>query len=355
MVENLDLDNSFRLSIKSLEQSLDPKAIHAAVQALRDTIAGLSGLDQTAFSFIYGPPRRQQEDNPLPISRRAGLLWLGLQFEAPLDKFRIVLGCIGNWLDRTRQLNLFAVELPPAHTMTLQTDQAKVLAQLLPLGEALLSPQDMYLSQAEAFVGTFGELTPAAKASLDIMRYRTRLSSQVADDLNAQAMGPFKTLTEKYQHFRRELMVCKQESDLDAEFWQVMQDKAATMGLPAVDAQFLKAERLHILQAEAEQGRQQAEAEAEAEAKRRRYQDQQQRLMTYRHTFEALLLDTLAPESFSQDPDVFQRSVLTNLSASEFNRGRLAQAREFHNLSQLEADAVEKTVLDELYLLSGLL
>ncbi|MGB3311919.1 MAG: hypothetical protein WA939_05255 [Nodosilinea sp.] len=280
-------------------------------------------------------------------------MYTGLQFEAPLDKFNVVLRCVGNWLERTKQKALFAINIPPTYTLTLQTDQAKELAQLLPLGEALLPPQELYLTKAEDYVNTFGELTPAAKANLLLMRHRMGLYSEETNDLNAKAMGPFKTLSEKYQHFRRELLVYKQESDLDSELWQVMQAKADTMSLPEADAQFLKAERLNTLRQQADRDRQQREAKAEAE--RQRYREQQQRLDRYRQAFVALVIDALVPLNIAPEVDQFRQATMAQLSGSEFNRGRLTLARDFYHLSPQEADALEKSVLDELYLLSGLL
>ncbi|MGG6238564.1 hypothetical protein ACQ4N7_07965 [Nodosilinea sp. AN01ver1] len=282
----------------------------------------------------------------------------------------MVLRCVGNWLDRTAEQYSFEVNIPSAqaiaqqidpadgkkssaYTITLATNRAKTLAQLLPLGEALLPPQELYLTKAESYVNTFGELTPAAKANLLLLRHRMGLVSEETNDLNTRAMGPFKTLGDKYQHFRRELLVCKQESDLDSEFWQVMQAKADTMSLPEADAQFLKAERLSALRQEAEQERQQREAEAEAE--RQRYREQRQRLERYSQAFESLVMDAVVPLSLAPDVDQFRQAMMARLSGAEFNRGRLIQAREFYQLSPPEIDALEKRVLDELYLLSGLL
>ncbi|MEA5451234.1 hypothetical protein VB780_21820 [Leptolyngbya sp. CCNP1308] len=347
------MDNGFRLSVKSLEHNAEPKIIHAAIQELCSSITRLSGLEHTAFVFFPQPKRQPPGAGKPPTNTPEPELYGALRFEAPLSKFRVVLRRVGDWLDRTKQTSLFAIEMPPAHTMTLQTNQAKALAQLLTLGEALLPPQTLYLTQAESYVYTFGEITPAARANLLLVRHQVGISDDQANDLNARAMGPFKTLSEKYQHFRKELLACKEEITLDEDFWQVMQDKAITMSLPKADAEFLKDERLRTLRTEIERTRQQAEADAETERQHQRRQ--QQRLLDYRQTFEALVLDTLNPDSLGQDADSFRQQVLTQLSASEFNRGRLIHGREFYQLSQQEADALEKTVLDELYSLSGLL
>ena len=352
MVEDSGLANGFKLSIKSLESGLDPKVIHAAVQVLRSSISALSELEQTPFSFFYGSQR--PTDNLLAAKTPGETMYTGLQFEAPLDKLTVVLRCVGDWLERTKQKSLFAIAIPPAYTLTLQTDQAKGLAQLLPLGEALLPPHDIYLAKAETYIDIFGDFTPAARANLAIMCHRLGLSAEEAKDLNAQSRGPFKTLTEKYQHFRRELMACQQESALvDGDFWRVMQDKAATMSLPEADAEFLKAERLHALRAQAEQTRQQAEAAAEAERQRQR--QQQQRLVNYRQTFIDVVMGNLTPQSSAPDAATFRQGMMAHLSATEFSRGRLTQAREFYHLSQPEVEVLEQAVLDELYLLSGLL
>jgi hypothetical protein len=351
MVDDSGSAQSFQLSIKSLESGLDPKVIHAAVQVLRSTISALSNLDQTPFSFFYGAQR--DSDNLSGASDSGGTTYTGLQFETPLDRFSVVLRCVADWLDRTKRKNRFELTIPEVYTLVLETDQAKSLAQLLSLGEALLTPEAIYLIKAQAYIDTFGDFTPATRANLAIVRHRVGLAQEVANDLNAQAMGPFKTLTEKYQHFRKELLVCKQESALDGDFWQVMQDKAAAMSLPEADAEFLKAERLYALRAEAEQARQQAEALAEAE--RRQQRQQQQRLADYRQTFIDVVLGNLTSQVSAVDAAAFRQGMMAHLSATEFNRGRLTQAREFYHLSQPEVEVLEQSVLDELYLLSGLL
>ncbi|WOD38435.1 hypothetical protein [Nodosilinea sp. E11] len=352
MVNDFDSNPSFRLSIKSLEPELDARAIDADAQALCSRITQLSSLGHTTFTFLtQAHPLTPRLSTVAPGADRN--LSVGLWFEAPLNKFRVVLRCVGNWLDRTTQRYSFEVSIPPAYTLTLQTNQAKVLAQLLPLGEALLPPGEIYLTQAEGYVHSFGELTPAAKANLLLVRHRMGLSADETHDLNARAMGPFKTLADKYQHFRKELLVCQQEGSLDDDFWRVMQAKAATMGLPEADAQFLKAERINALRHAADQARQQAEAEAEAN--RQRHREQQQRLTNYRRTFEALAIDALATQAPGLEATEFHQGVMAYLSGPEFNRGRLTQARGFYQLNPQEADALEKTVLDELYLLSGLL
>jgi hypothetical protein len=364
MVKELDSSNSFRLSIKSLEDNADPRVVHAGLQALRSSITQLSNLEQTKFAFLPNPPYSILAGATADPRAIAPSLYAGLQCQAPLNKFRVVLRCLGNWLERTAQKTLFVLEIPPSHTITLQTSQAKVLAQLLTLGEALLPPYEFYRTQAEGYVSTFGELTPAAKANLSLVQQRVGLSVEEADELNATAMEPFKTLAEKYQHFRRELLVCKQVSDLDKNFWTVMRAKAVTMGLPEADAQFLKDERLHALRHEAEQTRRQAEAEAAAEAQRQH--EQQQRLLGYRHRFEEIVIDSLTPQGrhigsagaqVGHQPEaaLFRQGVMANLAGSDFNRGRLTQAREYYNLNPQEAAALENTVLDELYLLSDLL
>ncbi|MGB3137565.1 MAG: hypothetical protein WBG38_03780 [Nodosilinea sp.] len=353
MVNNSALTNSFRLSIKFVDQGLEPRVMHARVQALRSTISALSGLEHTAFSFFYGAQRGAPSRPGLRANGDAVPLAIGLQCEPPLDKFRVVLRRVGDWLDRTAQEILFAVEIPPAHTITLQTSQAKVLAHLLPLGEALLSPYELYLNLANSYVSTFGELTPAAKANLSLVRQRLRLPSEEANELNARAVGPFKSLTEKYQHFRKELLAYAHQSDPDDEFWQLMQTKASTMSLPDTDAKFLKSERLETLRQEADRAHQQAEAEAEAKRQQRR--DRQQRLLQYQQAFEALVLDSLSSLSSAPEVDQFRQGVMTHLTEPEFNRGRLSQTRDFYGLSPQETGGLEKIVLDELYLLSDLL
>jgi hypothetical protein len=341
-----------RVSIKAVAGDRDPQAIHAQIQGLCVTLASLSGLGQMAFSFF----RHSPGSDPGPRAPRNGgeSIWhTGLQFEAPTARMRVVLRCLSNWLDRFAQRTLFVVEIPPVHTLSLQTDQASVLVQLLPLVETLLPPYEIYRAEVQRYVGTYGEVTPAVQANLDLLQQRLGLAPEETNDLKRQILGPFKTLSDKYQHFRQELLVCRQESDLTVEFWQVMRQKAITMGLPEADADFLKAERLATLRAEAEAERQRAEAEAEAERQRQR--DRQRCLADYRNTFEELAINALRPlETFPDEP-AFHQGGLTQLTTADIDRGRLDEAREFYRLSPQEAGIQEKIVLDELYLLSGLL
>ncbi len=353
MSESPGVLKGFRLSVKSLDLKLDPGQVNDDVQVLRDRISLLSDLEKTQFTFfpVYTVNARLQ--STISAERIEPVMFAGLRFEAPLDKFKVVLRCVGDWLDRTGHRNLFALEIPPTYTITLQTSQAKELAQLLPLGEALLPPQEIYFAKAQSYIGTFGDFTPVARANLAIVRQRVGLEIDEANEINAQTMGPFKSLTEKYQHFRKELLVCKQESALAGDLWKVMEDKAATMRLPRADAQFLKAERLNALRAEADQSRQQVEAKAEAE--RQQYLERQQRLRNYRQSFEQLVAEAIGPglldsDCLDQEREVFEQSLRASLSASPFRQGRLSQEREFYNLNQPEIDILEKQVLDELYL-----
>lgn len=360
MVKDSGSSHRFRLSIKSLEYGVDPGVTHAGVQALCGNITRLSHLENTTFAFLpMARPKARPSTQPgeAAIAPSAGIpaptLYAGLQFEAPLDKFRVILRCLGSWLDLTAQKTLFALELPPTQIITLQTSQAKGLAQLLSLGEALLSPQDLYRMQTEAYIDRFGEITPAAQANLNLARHRVGLSLEEANHLQAQALGPFKNLAEKYQHFRQALLACQQDNVLDSDFWAVMGDKATTMGLPEVDAQFLKAERLATLSRETERAQQQAEAAAESARQQRLAEEQ--RLANYRQAFADIVLADLPPQGFGPDAASLRQRALATLSATAFTQGRLHQAREFYHLSPPEAETLEATVLDELYSRSGLL
>jgi hypothetical protein len=352
MADNAISANAVGISIRSVERDRDPRIIDAGVRALSGSLANLSGLDP---SRCFGIRRSLRADaaGGQGGDRPDTQFLTGIQFEAPLEKVRTVLRCLGDWLDRTRQSNQFEVTVPPAHTLTLQTDQARELAQLLPLVELLLPSQTTYLALAQRYVETFGELTPAAKASLALAQHRLGLAAEEATDLNARAMGPFKTLSEKYQHFRKELLVCKQESDLDDDFWRVMQQKAIAMSLPPDDADFLKLERLEALRAEAERTRQ--EAASEAEAQRQRQRQEQERLAKYGRAFEAIALDALGPESFAADEATFHQGLRGQLGGIDLYRGRLAEAQAFYRLNPQEAAALESRALDELYLQSRLL
>jgi hypothetical protein len=132
-----------------------------------------------------------------------------------------------------------------------------------------------------------------------------------------------------------------------------MGDKATTMGLPEVDAQFLKAERLATLSCETERAQQQAEAVAESARQQR--QEEDERLANYRQAFADIVMADLSPQRVGPDAASFRQSTLATLAATAFTQGRLHQAREFYHLSPPEAETLEATVLDELYLRSGLL
>lgn len=337
--------NTLRFLVKVLEPMDEPDHINSSIQNLSETVSDLSFLSKEDFILIANRESGVDTRGRTDLENER-VRYHAISFKASPDKLKLVIKHLCNWLDSNKQEALFAIEIEPVYVITIQTKFSEVLVQILFLAEALLPVKNSYLDKVARYLHIFGELTPASKENLNIFRHQLGLSLEEANDLDLRAMGSFKSLAEKYHHFRQELLICKKESDFDDEFWKVMLDKAFTMGLPEIDANFLRTERLISIRDEEERYQQQVKIKTNEEIRRR--QEQQQFSISYRKIIGEIIREFTLSRRDLQDLSGLENDLKKYLYDIDFNRGRLMCARELCQLSAEDAKDIEKTFIDEL-------
>lgn len=355
--------NELEIALQLIDRRQNPDATHRGVQSLRDMLSQIHGIGDMHFTLRITSPTNSDNQR----IDQGSWSYIGARFRIPLDKFKVVIRCLCDWLDLVSLRVLIAIKIPLARMINsfssqttaeyppvpiaieVETESAKDLTRVLTFVEALLPPQETYQRKAEAYIKSLGELTPAAKANLDILRRSLDMSEKEVEELDASAEGLFKTLTEKYEHFRNELKVIKQESDLTEDFWKVMRDKADTMKLPSADVAFLKLECQQTFSDKAEHERQKIIEDIEAE--KQKLQKEKERGNDYQKAFEEIVACSPASFSSSHDNDLFSQNIMNGILGLDFNRGRLDQARKFYEIDQDQASGIEIGFLHELCLL----
>ncbi len=317
--------------VKLIESELTPEDLSTEAQYLLDDLRDLSGLGQTRFH----PVENAQGEGPFQARVQTGV-----QFEAPPERLRAILKRLCNRLDDNPLETLVVLQQGPMR-LQVQTHESEVLAGIVEAAEAMLDPESVYRAKAETYCRTHGELSPAEEANLELLRQQLGLSVPEAETLKADALGPYKTLAEKRQHFREVLMEeLARENPLSDETWELLEELADNLNLPQDEATAIYQERLHQIQVDAEaiRQRQTAEAEAARQAAARQQQDEQHRQQKIGRQ-----------QQLDEYRSMVQQILQTTLYAPAFDQGRLEQARRQWNIAPNEAQQIEEAVRSELY------
>lgn len=365
------LSNEIEIVLQLTDHRQNPEAAHKGIQSLHEMLSKVYGMDAMNFTLRRVSPYSSDHGQSRQSSEQLSWLYIGAEFRLPLDKFKVVLRCLCNWLDLISQRASIEVKIPlarmitspPAQSIgeyplnpiiiTVEAENAKDIAKIFSLVEAVLPSQVLYQKKIKAYIEVFGELTPAVRANLNILRHSMNMPRK--EDYELKAEGLFEDLSEKYHHFREELKVIRQEDDLTNDFWKVMQDKAVTMQLPDVDAKFLRDEHRQVLRAREEYEHQSGIEEMKAEIQKQKKREKQ--LIGYQKDFENIIISSSEILSFNyyNDVDSFSDNIIKNIFDSDFNKGCLEQAREFYELDQQQIADQEKNILRELYFLLNLI
>lgn len=316
-----------RFLIQITDPGLNEDDQATEVQYLLEDLRNLPGLE--------GVPIRVLEQTKEESRQR-----IGVQFAAWGDQVRPVMGLLCDRMVNNPMEHLVLLHIQRA-TLQIKTHDAEELAALILAAEYLLPTHRTFLAKAEMYARTDGEISPAEEANLEWLRQQLDLPLEDAAQMVAKAMGPYRTRQEKQQRYR---MVLEEEIrkayPLSDATWTVLRELAINLKLPAADTEAINRERITQIQAQAEAARQQREAEAqqrrEQEERRQklqedqmRGQEQQQYLTQYRSSVREAIRDT---------PHY-----------SDYDRGRLEEARRIWKISPEDAKAIEAEVLSERY------
>ncbi|MEA5451233.1 GUN4 domain-containing protein [Leptolyngbya sp. CCNP1308] len=322
--------------IKIVETDLKSDEVVTEVRYLIDDLLDLDGMGQTRFEKV-------------PEVRDVAEISVGVQFDAESDLLGSILRRLRDRLYYNPIETYIRLRLADIN-LQVQTHQADDLTGLMAVAQSgvLFSPECDYLIEAETYSRSQGELSPTELDNLNLLRQRLGLSVELAEVLNARAAGPYRTRAEKCRHF---------EEITSAEFsrlrtlgegppfapkalWPVLQELAENLGLPTPEAEAIyqkhqqsydddiKLKTNQNAAKTAEDARLAAEAKAEGDR-----QKQAQQAREHLEQYLALCRQTMA----------------SSLYPSEFDQGRLDQARRLRDISTNEALALEATVRNELY------
>lgn len=317
--------------VQLVDPNLSRENARTEVEYLQADLRALNGLGALALEVL----RQPQGEGPFQAER-----WLGVRFEIPADRLRVVVRRLYDRLEDYPQPTVVEVR-HGALAVQVHTQEPEVLAQIIDLVEAMVDPRSLYLAKADTYSHTHGELSPAEEANLEVLRQQLELSEAEANALKAQALGPYRTLAEKSGYFNQVLLEeLARQRPLSEETWAVLAELAENLGLPLAVAQGLYQDQLTTIQVQAEAMHQQHLAEAEAvlratEQLKSRVQDQE-------NEFER-------QQALSQYRDMLRQAMQTTLYPPDFDRGRLEQARHLWAIDAEEALRLEEAVRSELY------
>jgi len=227
--------------------------------------------------------------------------------------------------------------------LQMQTDSAEELLGLLPTLDTLLPARQLFQARAELYALRGGEISPVEHANLEILRHRLSLDDDEAVAMINRALGPFLDKQAKLQKYREVLnaeleLSAKRDrhAPLSETTWQELRKLYRGMGLNYEDVEPIDQEYIARIQAEVtrlqqeeEATRLQQETQMQADVMQQEIAEQVDHSDLYRQEFRAAIARTLYP--------------------SEFDRGRLEQARRLWEIDPEVARAIEREVTDDRY------
>lgn len=234
-----------------------------------------------------------------------------------------------------------------------QTDSSEELLRLLPTVDTLLPDhQQIFRARAEAYASREGEISPVEREHLELLRHRYELDPDWANAVIAHALGPYADRQAKLDRYRevfkaeleRQAARSKENASgseerplpLSESTWSELRRLSQLLGLSKENVEPIHQEYITHIQAKAEHLKQQEDAKTKLQkdtqlqdARQERAATQQRYRASYQQMFAAAIADTLYP--------------------SEFDRGRLEQARQDWDLDAEEIRAIERDVTEAQY------
>jgi hypothetical protein len=292
----------FSIGLRNNEVNLI--ANHDAIQTLKDRLVQMICMDEQKIEEVYVPERSQDATNF--SSSASQNLTCGLKFAILPERLRITFRRLGDWIEEFNLVTDVEIRIPLSRefktelndlgkrrdfasqqTIRFQTGDIRKLTEVIFVAETLLASEDTYFNTARRYINMFGELTPSAQANLDLLQHQLDIPPDQAKNLDSRAVGPIRTLDEKYQRFKKGLVEesekhLNSESEIHNRFWQTMEDKAKIMLLPLRDFLFLKSEYLK------DKKRQE---ERRLEKRRKEQNEREAQLRNYEQSLRRVLLD----------------------------------------------------------------
>lgn len=227
-----------------------------------------------------------------------------------------------------------------------QTDSSEELLRLLPTVDTLLPDhQQIFRARAEAYVSRGGEISPVERANLELLRHQYELDLDWANAVITHALGPYVDRQSKLDHYRevfnaeigRQPAHSKDHSSpLSDSTLNELRRLRQSLGLSSEDVEAIHQDYFARVQAEADRQKQEEDAKTKFQAETK-FQDEQKEQAATQQRYRA---------SYQQ---MFAAAIADTLYPSEFDRGRLEQARQDWDLDAEEIRAIERDVTEAQY------
>ncbi|MGB3137564.1 MAG: GUN4 domain-containing protein [Nodosilinea sp.] len=322
-------------SIKFVDPQLKHDDIATEVLYLIEDLRDLDGMSQTRFESVSAGDE---------VEAKAGV-----KFAASAAQLESILRRLRDRLYHRPVETCFRFQISDT-ILQIQTHQAEDLMGLMAMAQTglLFSPERDYLAEAETYSRTQGELSPTELDNLDLLRQRLDLSVEQAEVLNASAAGPYRTQAEKQRYleditaaeFSRLRAMDESRPFAPKNVRPVLQELAENLGLPSSEAEDIYQKY---------QQRYDDDASLKTEQKVAKTAEDSQLAAAARAAAERQKQVQQNQSNAEQYRNLCRQAIAERLYPSEFDQGRLDQARRLWGLSVDQAVQLEAQVRDELY------
>lgn len=237
MDSSIDLNYESEFVIHTYSPVYENSGVYFEIRELRDSLLELGiGLDSRGEIDSYKEIGDEEH-----------------RFRFPLDKTRTIFKAVFKSIvgdgyvspEKVISRTGFKLYVSPSRKIEVVTETAKEIASFFVIAELLLPLESVYSKKVREYMQSYGEITPAASANLELLRSQLGISSDEATDLQQIAIGKplAMSLEEKYQRFRKKLSVLTNESDLSGKRWNDIEKQAEMLYFPKKDLDFLCKER----------------------------------------------------------------------------------------------------------------
>ena len=219
-----------------------------------------------------------------------------------------------------------------------QTGSPEQLLAVIPALKAILPAPQLFQARAQLYAHRGGEITPVERANLELLRYDLDLSQEETEAMITQALGPYVDRQAKLDKYREVLSaeIERQPIPLDNTTHVELRRLYQVLGLSQADIEPINQEYIARIQAEAthlqaqeKAARLQQETQRQAEVTQQQVALQQDYAERYRQEYAGAIAHTLYP--------------------TDFDQGRLDQARRDWQLDPEVTRAIEREVTDQHY------
>ena len=322
--------NTLNFTIQFIDTHLDPAGLTEQVEILRQRLQSLKGIGRLGYV---------KQTTPDGQTHRQGI-------HAPVVEASCIRPALGQLCDRLK-ITPLQTRLQIKHgesILQVNTCEADGVARYIPVVEKMVNPVLIYQGWAEYYARE-GEISPVAQANLDLLQHQLDIDPKAADEMVAKALGPYHNREEKLQRYREvladQVAYCYPLTDeAQAELKRFYE----SLGLTHADIEPVETQYLETIR--------------EAEAKVTELQAEVTRLQDHATTLQAEVVPVEVPvedeaqrhqanlENYRQ---VYLQIIQNSLDISEFNQGRLEQARRDWGLSPEEAREIELAVTAQCY------